>query len=109
MGERDITKRKKKNNFKGIESVNSVHAPGSKRNVKTEKVHGYGISGPFGTDGNISAHSSLTFSEFFNPLYVLICIPSYSYYYCLKFRNSVSKVGETNDIISRKCFFIIWG
>lgn len=75
---------KGKKNFKGIESVKSVHAPGSKRNVKTEKVHGYGISGPFGTDGNISAHSSLTFSEFFNPLYVLICIPSYSYYYCLK-------------------------
>ena len=64
MGERDIIKRKK-NNFKGIESVKTVHAPGSQRNVKTEKVHVYEISGPFGIDGNISAHSSLTFFRAF--------------------------------------------
>lgn len=70
-----LQKGKKKDNFKGIESVKSVHAPGSKRNVKTEKVHGYGISGPFGTDGNISAHSSFTFSILFMFWYVYLHIP----------------------------------
>ena len=75
MGERDIIKRKK-NNFKGIESVKSVHAPGSKRNVKTEKVHVNGISGPFGIDGNISAHSSFTFFRAFQSS---LCFDMYTF------------------------------
>lgn len=79
MGERDIIKRKK-NNFKGIESVKSVHAPGSQRNVKTEKVHVYGISGPFGIDGNISAHSSLTLFRAFQSSW---CFGMYAFIFLL--------------------------